>query len=50
MNNDILFDINKLYKYFPVYGGALLRKVGDVKAVVIAFLGLLWRYDLAGRR
>lgn len=33
MNNDILFDINKLYKYFPVYGGALLRKVGDVKAV-----------------
>lgn len=33
MNKEILFNISHLKKYFPVYGGALQRKVGDVKAV-----------------
>lgn len=30
---EVLFRISSLKKYFPVYGGALHRKVGDVKAV-----------------
>lgn len=33
MNNEVLMNIKNLKKYFPVYGGALQRKVGDVKAV-----------------
>lgn len=33
MNNEVLFDVMNLQKYFPVYGGALLQKIGDVKAV-----------------
>ena len=30
---EVLFRINSLKKYFPVYGGALHKKIGDVKAV-----------------
>lgn len=30
---DVLFRIDSLVKYFPVYGGAMQRKIGDVKAV-----------------
>lgn len=33
MCRDNLFEITKVFKIFPVYGGIFLRKIGEVKAV-----------------
>ena len=33
MEQDILLDIKRLKKYYPVLGGVLRRKIADVKAV-----------------